>query len=623
MFKSITFFIRYYLAWMVFFLFNRVVFEAWNYKKFAHSSFLEIAKTFSYGFLMDTSMAAYFCAIPFLIVLFCWFFPKIKIPVNFIRIYTLIIMGLVTLITCIDFNIYTEWNTKINGKAVTTFINSPNEAMASTASSPITLSLLIGALIFTCGLVVFQLGVFKKTVFKPAYNAFVKLFASVLLLGLTFLSVRGGTGVAPMNVSRAYFSNEPILNHSAINTTWLLIAECLKRSDNSMHYVYFSDAEANKVVADLYKKDAPSKKTEVLNTPKPNVVFIILESFTADVIAELGGEQNVTPAFSGLIKQGLLFSNVYASGDRTDKGLVAVLSAFPSQAIRSIILENGHQEKLPSVMNELSLQGYQNSFFYGGDSNYSNFKSYLLSHEVSHLVDAKNFKSEELTSKWGAYDELTLGKQLDYLKTAKQPFFSVLLTLSNHEPFKLPTQGKFGEQTIEDKFRSTAYYTAECLKNYFEAAKKESWYQNTLFVLVADHGHRLPKNKYEIYESARFHIPLLMLGGALKDEWKGKTIDKFGSQTDIVPTVLKQLNYATDKFKYGNNLLDDRKDGFGFYCWDNGFGIIDRNKAISFDPIGEKIIFQQPKSMPSEETATALKDAKAMMQSVFKDYRSY
>src|SRR5690606_35203046 len=143
------------------------------------------------------------------------------------------------------------------------------------------------------------------------------------------LGIRGGWGISPMNPSKVYFSEKPILNHSALNTNWLLLSNYLKKADNKNHYQYFSKEESKNRVKALYPKTSDST-THILATNKPNIVLFILESFTADVVKELGGEENVTPAFSKLINEGLLFTNIYSSSDRTDKGLIAILSGFPS-----------------------------------------------------------------------------------------------------------------------------------------------------------------------------------------------------------------------------------------------------------------------------------------------------
>jgi len=621
MLKSLSFFLRYLCYWVLFFAVNRIVFQVWNSEKFEGLTFSEVLKTYLFGLHMDLSMAAYFCIIPFILYIISWLAPKFKLQEKAIRYYTYTLTVVTAIITCIDFNIYTEWGTKINGRAIDFFFTSPSEALASTASSPLFSIFLIGIILIVLGFYLANKIPGKKQ-FKDSSSLFIKIPVALFLLGLTFLGIRGGWGISPMNPSKVYFSNKPILNHAALNTNWLLLSNYLKKADNKNHYNYFSKKENEDLVKALYPK-AKGQQTEILNTEKPNIVLFILESFTADVVKELGGEENTTPAFSKLISEGLLFKNIYSSSDRTDKGLVAILSAFPSQAVKSIIKENDKQEKLPSITNEMVDAGYKTSFFYGGDTDFSNFKSYLLTHKIQTLIDSKNLEGKDLTSKWGAYDEVILEKHLQFLKTEQQPFFSTLLTLSNHEPFELPKPGAFNNNSIENKFRNTSHYTAECLLNFINKAKQQPWYKNTLFVLIADHGHRLPKNTNDIYVDKRYHIPFLILGGALKKELKNTTIDKFGSQTDLASTLLNQLKISDDPFKYSNNLLDAASPGFGFYCWDNGFGITSKDEAVSYDPISQKIIYSKPENLNAAQKERALANAKALMQSVYQDYLDY
>ena len=621
MLKSLSFFLRYLFYWVLFFAVNRIVFEVWNAEKFEGIAFQEILKTYLFGLHMDISMAAYFCIIPFILYIISWLVPKVKLPEQAIRYYTFALTVITVIITCIDFNIYTEWGTKINGRAIDFFFTSPSEALASTASSPLFSIFLIACILIVIGFFLAH-NILSKNQFEDKSSVFIKIPVALLLLGLTFLGIRGGWGISPMNPSKVYFSNKPILNHAAINTNWLLLSNYLKKADNKNPYSYFSKKERDSLVKVLYPK-TKGEQTEILNAPKPNIVLFILESFTADVVKELGGEEHTTPAFSKLINEGLLFSNIYSSSDRTDKGLVAILSAFPSQAVKSIIKENDKQEKLPSITGQMADEGYKTSFFYGGDTDFSNFKSYLLTHKIQTLVDAKSLESKDLTSKWGAYDEVILEKHLKFLETEKQPFFSTLLTLSNHEPFELPKPGIFENNSVENKFRNTSHYTAEQLLNFINQAKKQDWYKNTLFILIADHGHRLPKNTNDIYVDKRYHIPLLILGGALKEEFKNTRIDKFGGQTDLASTLLNQLKISDAPFKYSNNLLDVASPGFAFYCWDNGFGITSKDQAISYDPISQKTIYTSPDNLNLSQKEKALTNAKALMQGIYQDYLDY
>lgn len=623
MIKSLSFIFKYFLFWMLFFFINRLAFEIWYADRLIETSFLDILKTFVFGAHMDASMAGYISVIPFLLFSVSYLVPSFKLKTTFIKYYTYFLVLFTTIFTLLDINIYREWGTKFNYRAVEFFLNATGEAVASTKSSPILISFITNCTLFIIGIWGYKWFFDKSKYQSDKIKLIVKVPVMVLILGLTFLAIRGGIGVAPMNPSKVYFSDKQVLNFAAINTNWFLMANTFANQKSKANpYVYFGESQRKQIVDSLFFDDDKSYPI-VLNTQKPNIVLIMMESFTADLVEELGGEKGITPKFSELIKEGLLFEHIYSASDRTDKGLVGIISSFPSQAIRSIVKENDKQERLPAISSELAENGYQTSFFYGGDTDFSNFKSYLLSHQYQKIIDVKSFEKDEIGSVWGAFDEVSFKKQLNYLNSATQPFFSTLLTLTNHEPFELPFNGKFGNQTPENKFRSTSYYTDEALYHYISTAKKQNWYANTLFIVIADHGHRLPKSVNEIDNPARYHIPMLFFGGALKSEFKGKRVTKYGNQVDLAATLLSQLNITDTAFHFSKNLLSPSVKGFGFYSYDNGFGYIDAEKAVTYDPVGEQIIFIKSKTINQKEKNKALTNAKALMQSVYKDFESY
>jgi phosphoglycerol transferase MdoB-like AlkP superfamily enzyme len=346
-------------------------------------------------------------------------------------------------------------------------------------------------------------------------------------------------------------------------------------------------------------------------------VFIILESFTADVVESLGGEPGISTELGQLMKQGVSFTNLYASGDRTDKGLVAVMSAFPAQATKSIISETDKQEHLPSVAQVFKEQGYQTSFMYGGESEFFGFKPYVLSHGFDHSTDKHAFAPEDQNSKWGAHDGVVFKRFKKQLGQLKQPFFATMLTLSNHEPFEIPESPRFPGTDLPNRFRSTAFYTDKSLGAFIRAARKEPWFKETLFVIVADHGHRLPKEKYAISEAKRFHIPLLLVGEVIKPEFRGKQMSVFGSQTDIAKTVLGQLGLDGSRFTFSQDLFATHPDsGYAFFDWDNGFGVISKQGFTSYDNAGKRLIKQ-------EGSKSLLTFGQAYMQQVFATYEAY
>lgn len=622
MLKSLSFFVKYYLFWVLFFVINKVLFEIWNAAKLSEFSFSDILNTFLHGLHMDASMAGYFCALPFLLVICTWLFNKEKITLKPINIYSYILIAITATAAIIDVNIHREWGTKLNYKAIDFMLESPKEAIASSSSSPIFTNLIGFILLIFTGVYLYKT-LFPTTDFVLGKSKWIlKPVISIFIIGITFLAIRGSLTVAPMNTSRVYFSQHQILNISAINTNWFLIANILSQSKiKSNPYLYFKPEEAVAIKDSLFNKSPEFPR--ILNTLKPNIVLVIMESFTADLIKELGPEKNVTPNFSKLINEGLLFSNIYSASDRTDKGIVAVLSGFPAQATESIIKENDKQVKLPSLSQEIKNLGYSTSFIYGGDLNFANFKSYVISHGYETVKDLNDIETNEKLTKWGVADNVTMNQHLKDLKTEKQPFFTTLLTLSNHEPFYLKGKYKFGDKTVNNMFRSTAFYTDSILFDYVNRAKKEEWYKKTLFILVADHGHRLPTEQNDIFEPGRYHIPVLLFGGALKPEFKNQRVDKVGNQIDIASTLLNQFSLSDTAFHYSKNLLAPAVKGFAFYSWNNGFGFINANKkAISFDPVGKQIIYED-KFNSEKAKNDALTNAKAIMQNVFTDYMKY
>jgi phosphoglycerol transferase MdoB-like AlkP superfamily enzyme len=618
MLRSLFSFCRFFIFWIILAIITRVVFEIYFRNKLSGASFSEIAQTFQYGFLMDASVAAYISSIPLLVFCVNWF-TKGHIGSKWLRFYVYLAVVIIAIVTVVNLNIFREWGTKVNFRAFDVFFNAPSEAFAASSSSPLLLTFVLFVALMAGGIFLSKYIIdfdFKK----PKAPLIIKPVIVILLLGINMLIIRGGLQVAPIAQSNAYFSPKPILNQCALNTEWNLIqnvAENLQSPGNP--YVFMPAEKAAALVDSMYavKKDST---IHILNTYRPNVVIFQLESFTADLIESLGGEKGDAPNFEDFIKQGVLFDSVYAASDRTDKGIVAIMSAFPSQATRTIIIDNERQERLPALSNVFADQGYHTSYFYGGESEFMNFKAYLLSHKITDLVDKRDFEAKEMNSKWGAHDDILFKRNISYLNKVQKPFFSYVQTLSNHEPFELPVPPHFPGDDIGNKFRSTAYYTDASLKQYFDAAKKQSWYKNTLFILVADHGHRLPLDKSEPYEPRKYHIPILFFGDAIKPEYRGLRVKKLGNQTDIAATLLAQLNLPHQQFKWSKDLLNPYSRDFAFFDWDNGMGFMLPEQSVSYDNAGQTISYIQNKNAPKAYTDKTLDYAKAFMQQVFTDY---
>ena len=618
MFKSLIFFVRFFLFWLIFFAIDRFIFLFIFHKKLRGIPLGEKLITFYHALKLDLSMTAYLAVIPLLFFIFWFFTNQFQVKLNWLKVYNKILIVLFSIISILNFNIYREWGSKVNSKAISFAIDTPNEALASSASSPVLLSLAILILLIGIGWYL-NFAIVKNRLEFIKTPIWLKIAMALLLIAFNFLLIRGGIGVAPNSQSMAYFSKHQLLNHASLNTEWNLMSSILaaKKADHNP-YVYFNPKMATTEVKNLYqvKKDT---SVSILTTTKPNIVIFILESFTADLTKTLGNENGITPNFDSLINQGVLFSKIYATGNRTDKGLIGTLTGFPTLGTASIVKWPEKMQKIPAISQKLLQNGYQTSFFYGGESEFDNYKAFVLSHGYQKLIDKNSFDQKDMNSKWGVYDEVVFQKQLQELNRAKQPFFSTLLSLTNHEPFDLPVSGKFGNDNTINKFKSTAYYTDSCISTYLNEAKKQSWYKNTLFIFVADHGHLYPKNKYEIAQPERYHIPLLFYGDVIKPEFKGKKFDHVGSQQDIAATLLSQLNISAKDFIWSKNLLNPYARSFAFFTWDNGFGFMEDQHYVTFDNVGKSILYNSNvKDMA--QTNHNLNSGKAYLQTVYQHF---
>lgn len=616
--ESLKSFIFFILFWLLFFAVSRVVFLISVINKIKEQDFLSILSSFFYALPMDLSSAAYLGLVPLAIWGILFIFKKNQVPSSLFQFYIMLLIGIVSLITIVDFNIYREWGTKVNYRVVQTFFHSPYLAMVSSSSSPVFLSILIWV-ILTFSAIFF----YRK--YKPEASSlnYPGIIVRVLFVFIVFITeiviLRGGISTSPLTQSSVYYSKNQALNHAAINTEWNLFRDFLDSRNAAINpYMFMSEQEAKKMCDSLLIVQDSTQK--ILTVKKPNIVLIILESFTADIIPQLGGEKGVTPFLDSLINKGLLFSNTYATGFRTDIGFVAIHTGFPSQPLQSILSIPEKARKLPSVSSSLYQNGYHTSFYYGGESEFFNFRAFILNKDYQQLTDIRDFEKKDLNSKWGAHDAVVFNRAVQDLKKQQEPFFSTIMTLSNHEPFEVPVKNKFQGNDLANKFRSTAFYTDQCLKEFFAAVSKESWYNNTLFVLVADHGHRLPKNENEVYMPHRSHIPMVFFGSVLQPSYNGKVINKTASQSDLPATLLAQLDITHKEFYWSKNLLNPFTHAFAFSTYNNGFVWMDEQRQIGYDCNSNKTNYN---TFPNLSDSLQIRLGKAYLQTVYQEYLGF
>ena len=600
----------YYLYWIIFFVVSKGVFLIYHHVKAASLTAGEIVSVFSHGLYLDTSFSAYLCVIPFFLFFLQTIFKNLRIK-KIVSVYTIFFILLLNLITVADLELYKAWGFRLDSTPLQYF-NSPAEMVATASSSPIDLLIFIFILL-NIFFIWLYMGVFKKFISSPVISIkILPVLISLFLLVFLFVPIRGGFQLIPINQSNVYFSDKMFANHAAVNVAWNFFNSVLDKNFKKKNpYLYFSDAEARQKVDSLYTSHS-NVPQQLLTTQRPNIIFIILESFTAKFVGCLGGEPGVTPNLDKIAKEGMLFTHIYASGERSEKGLVALLSGYPTQTTISIIKSPSKTEGLPHLNRILKQLGYHSSYYYGGELAFANIKSYLLNAGYDRLISKYDFDKKDYNSKWGVHDHVLLNKFFVALKTETQPFFATLFTLSSHEPYEIPTRPKFEGNDETTKFKNSFNYTDSVIGNFIEQAKHQQWWDSTLIIMVADHGHRLPGNDPSD-KPTKFRIPLILTGGALK--LNGQVNNNIGSQTDIAFTILQQMDLPTANFKWSKNLLDTSAQQFAFYIFNDGFGFVTPAGAVTFDNVSKKIIYKD--TGVSDEQ---LNKGKAYMQSSFQDY---
>ena len=557
-----------------------------------------------HGASLDAATAGYLTAFPFLLVLISiWFrkFPLKKILYG----YYILAAALISIIFVVDMALYTFWGFKLDA-SVFLYIDSPKEALASVSVGFILLRVL--AILLLIALNSWVLLKITPSVLTATRKRIAGTAGMLLLGGVLFIIIRGGVTESTSNIGQVYFSNEPFLNHSAVNPDFSLLSSMGKSQDFASEFNFFDEEKRAALFDGLYPTTDGDSIIQVLNTKRPNILIILMEGFGGAFVEPLGGLPDVTPHFNRLSKEGVFFTNCYANSFRTDRGTVCTFSGYLGLPTASVMKIPAKSRTLPAIAEGLSKAGYKTDFLYGGDINFTNMKSYLLSTGYQRLTANTDFSLAEQTSNaWGVNDDITFEYLYNQLRNRKEegPWHTAFLTLSSHEPFEVPYH------RLEDKIPNAFAYTDECLGKFIDRLKQTPAWKDLLVICLPDHGFYYPREGSNAMPRF-YHIPLLWLGGAVKQPMQ---VDKIMNQTDLAATLLGQLGLEHTAFTFSRNVLgSDYKYPFAFYSFNNGFSFRDSTGVTVFDNNSGSILFDEP-----EADESRLDKGKAILQTVYDD----
>lgn len=630
--KQIIWFVKTYATFVVLFVLQKPLFlflEKGSATQPVDNIFTELPAVIWHGLPLDLSMAGYLSVIPgFLSIAVVWLKRDLVKPI--MNIYFIIASLFITCSFLLNASLYPYWKYPLDSTPLFYFFTSPADAIASVSIWQVILSIVI--------LIVLTVGVWftlrmrgekrqQYSRYSYGYGGFSsgkrnrfddfdrhRGRTSIILLLLTsllFLPIRGGITVSTMNTGQAYFSQNAYLNHSAVNPLFSLLESITHQEDFASQYRFMKDKEADKIFATMTstsdENTYPLLNEATFKKGTPDILIVIMESFASDIMPSMGSYKDVAVCLDSIAQQSILFTRFYANSFRTDRGMVSILSGYPAQPTTSIMRYPRKTSQLPSIARNLvKYKNYKTTYYYGGDADFCNMRSYLVSQGYQHIISDANFPIEDKLSKWGVPDHILAAKMMEDIKAQqneKRPMLRILQTSSSHEPFEVPYH------RLKDKRLNAFAYTDSVMGAIVREYRKLPRWKNTLIVFVPDHVGGYKENLND-HDRSRYQIPLILAGGAISRPMK---VGIIGSQHDIAATLLGQLGVEHREFTFSKNMMSDATPKFAFFAVNDAFGIVSEENSLIYDNRAKRIVYDKG------EKGFNLKRGQAYLQKLYDD----
>ena len=630
--KQIIWFVKTYATFVVLFVLQKPLFlflEKGSATQPVDNIFTELPAVIWHGLPLDLSMAGYLSVIPgFLSIAVVWLKRDLVKPI--MNIYFIIASLFITCSFLLNASLYPYWKYPLDSTPLFYFFTSPADAIASVSIWQVILSIVI--------LIVLTLGVWftlrmrgekRQQYSRYGYgyeglgrgkrNRFDDFdrhrgrtsLVLLLLTGLLFLPIRGGITVSTMNTGQAYYSQNAYLNHSAVNPLFSLLESITHQEDFASQYRFMKDKEADKIFATMTstsdENTYPLLNEATFKKGTPDILIVIMESFASDIMPSMGSYKDVAVCLDSIAQQSILFTRFYANSFRTDRGMVSILSGYPAQPTTSIMRYPRKTSQLPSIARNLAkYKNYKTTYYYGGDADFCNMRSYLVSQGYQHIISDANFPIEDKLSKWGVPDHIVAARMMEDIKAQqneKRPMLRILQTSSSHEPFEVPYH------RLKDKRLNAFAYTDSVMGAIVREYRKLPRWKNTLIVFVPDHVGGYKENLND-HDRSRYQIPLILAGGAISRPMK---VGIIGSQHDIAATLLGQLGVEHREFTFSKNMMSDATPKFAFFAVNDAFGIVSEENSLIYDNRAKRIVYDKG------EKGFNLKRGQAYLQKLYDD----
>ena len=356
----------------------------------------------------------------------------------------------------------------------------------------------------------------------------------------------------------------------------------------------------------------------IFSNKRPNLVFVILESWAAEAVGCLSETKGGTPNFDALSKEGLLFTNMYSTSSTSEIGNSSIFSGNPAIPEISISLQPEKHRKLRSINQDLQDWGYSSGYIFSGDLKYGNIGGYFMDHDFQDVKDENDFPSGLERGKLNYYDEALYELFIDRIDKSKEPFLQCAFTGSTHSPYDHPTHPSQNWEGPESSFMNSVIYADACIKDFVTECKKKDWFDNTIFVFVADHGHASPKIQSP-HKNAFYRIPMLIWGKPLKHQYRGTTIDKIVSQADIAATLMNQLGGDISHYPWSKDMLNPNVPEFALHTVIRGFGWVTDKGSMVYSMEANKVVNS---NFSTKEEQAEIEKGNAFLNEIYQDYKN-
>lgn len=577
--------LKLFILILVLFTILRISWLVYNIDKLGEASAFEIIKAHLLGLRFDSIVAVYLLFLPFILFVVKEFLNK-KWLSKVAIIWLTVLMGLTIFIAVADMPYYAYFSTHINASAIDILSGSDGGMIVSMILSDYRYLLLlipIVALIYLiCRLV-------KRIVnsTQPPTSIVWKVVGFVGMVVFMIYALRGWMGLreSPLVEKHAYFCNNNLLNQTAINPTGTLLRSILHaHKDANAEYVFMSDKDAlqniKQAYPNAYNKDYPLSRSVTFENERKNynVVLVLMESMSWAKTAHGGNNGNLTPFLDSLMDKSLLFANCYSIGMHTHCGLYGTLYSYPT-LFKTQPLNLSPLRIYNGLPNTLKREGYKTIYFTTHDPFFDNVGLFLTTNGIDKVVSEDNYPKEVKKGYWGVPDDYMFRYSqyiLDKMSKADSPFFATFLTTSDHGPYYIPEY--FKPRSAKQNEQATEYADWS-LQQFMQMAKQQDWYENTIFVFVADHGAAMDSD-YDL-PLTYFHIPLLIYSpsGVVPVEVR----NQMASQLDVFPTIMGLLNIPYINNTFGIDLLREERP-YAYMMHDNKYGIIDQEYVYINNP---------------------------------------